>query len=71
MENKVKGLLFRLPVSILILAGFIASIVIKLIPSLSVQYPIPWGTAVLFGILLVLYLWGEYLSFKKSNYNPF
>ncbi len=65
MKNHIKGMLFRLPAAMLLLAGFLGSLIIKLNSKLSSQYPISWGVVAIFAVLLVLYIIGERLSFKE------
>jgi len=67
MKNTVKGFLFRLPAILLIIACFIASLIIKLNANLNAQYPLNWATPFILLIILVLYFVGEYLSSLRHS----
>ncbi|MDP1729068.1 MAG: hypothetical protein Q8L27_02600 [archaeon] len=70
MEKKVKGLLFRLPTTIIMLIVVIGSFVVKISATPINGVPITWFTPLTILVIFVLYLWGEYLSLLQG-YNSF
>ncbi len=68
MRHEIKGLLFRLPALILLLAGFIGSIYAKVKNIAPVD---TFGPAVIFLIILVMYTMGEYHNMHSNRHPSF
>ena len=62
MENKTKGWLFKLPLILLLLATFIASIYAAVKHLSGINY----ATPILVLIIIALYIVGEYFANKKG-----
>ena len=67
MKNKTKGLLLRLPVTILFLIITGASFYLKFTNYPINNKPLSWFTPLFITLIFILYLWGEYKSFNSSE----
>ncbi len=62
-KRKILGLIFQIPLVIVVIGAFFASIyaIIKKL------YPLSWATPVLFGAIIALYFIGSYLKNKPQK----
>lgn len=69
MKKKLIGWILKAPWILTLVASFIASIYIVTNKDLQAQYGIQVGTSIILGVILVLYIIGEYLQLSKPNSN--